>query len=87
MGTPMMELENLTKQYPHKDASGKNTYKTAVDKLTFSVGKGEAFGLLGPNGAGKTTTIRMLTLLMEPTSGTIRYDGQDAAPMHRTSSA
>ena len=40
MGTPMMELENLTKQYPHKDASGKNTYKTAVDKLTFSVGKG-----------------------------------------------
>ncbi len=78
MGTPMIDLENLTKQYPHKDASGKNTYKTAVDKLTFSVGKGEAFGLLGPNGAGKTTTIRMLTLLMEPTSGTIRYDGQDA---------
>ncbi|MDZ7391715.1 MAG: ATP-binding cassette domain-containing protein [candidate division KSB1 bacterium] len=42
---------------------------TAVDGVTFSVQRGELFGLLGPNGAGKTTLIRMLTTLLQPTSG------------------
>lgn len=42
---------------------------TAVDRVTFSVARGEIFGFLGPNGAGKTTTIKMLTGLLPPTSG------------------
>ena len=42
---------------------------TAVDRVTFSVGRGEIFGFLGPNGAGKTTTIKMLAGLQPPTSG------------------
>ena len=42
---------------------------TAVDHLTLSVGEGEIFGLVGPDGAGKTTTMRLLTAIMEPTSG------------------
>jgi len=42
---------------------------TAVDKISFSVKKGEIFAFLGPNGAGKTTTIRMLTTLLNPESG------------------
>lgn len=42
---------------------------TAVDAITFEVGQGEIFGFLGANGAGKTTAIRMLTGLLEPTSG------------------
>jgi len=50
---------------------------TAVDKVTFSVGKGEIFGFLGANGAGKTTTIRMLCGLLEPTSGTARISGKE----------
>ena len=41
----------------------------AVDQISFAVKPGEVFGLLGPNGAGKTTTIKMLTTLLEPTSG------------------
>ena len=47
----------------------------AVDKLSFSVERGELFGLLGPNGAGKTTTINMLSTLLEPTSGCAEVAG------------
>jgi ABC-2 type transport system ATP-binding protein len=50
---------------------------TAVDHLSFTVGKGELFGLLGPNGAGKTTAIRMLTTLIAPTSGRAWVAGHD----------
>jgi ABC-2 type transport system ATP-binding protein len=42
---------------------------TAVDSLTLTVAEGEIFGLVGPDGAGKTTTMRLLTSIMEPTSG------------------
>jgi ABC-2 type transport system ATP-binding protein len=48
---------------------------TAVDGISFEVGKGELLGFLGPNGAGKTTTINMLTGLARPDSGTIRIGG------------
>ncbi|HEV2351000.1 MAG TPA: ATP-binding cassette domain-containing protein [Terriglobia bacterium] len=50
---------------------------TAVDEISFSVAHGEIFGLLGPNGAGKSTLIRMMTTLIEPTSGTARVNGFD----------
>ncbi|HET9783943.1 MAG TPA: ATP-binding cassette domain-containing protein [Terriglobales bacterium] len=49
----------------------------AVDGVSFAVGKGEIFGLLGPNGAGKSTLIRMLTTLIEPTSGLALVAGHD----------
>jgi ABC-2 type transport system ATP-binding protein len=50
---------------------------TAVDNMTLQVGEGELFGFLGPNGAGKTTTIKMLTGLLNPTSGTASIGGFD----------
>src|SRR5579863_4899256 len=49
---------------------------TAVDDVTFSVAPGQFFGFLGPNGAGKSTTIKMLTGLLEPSSGSIEILGQ-----------
>jgi ABC-2 type transport system ATP-binding protein len=52
---------------------------TAVDRVTFSVGRGEIFGFLGPNGAGKSTTIRMLCGLIAPTSGQGTVAGFDLA--------
>ena len=50
---------------------------TAVDSINFQVNKGEIFGFLGPNGAGKTTTIRMLTGVIEPTSGSATIQDHD----------
>jgi ABC-2 type transport system ATP-binding protein len=49
----------------------------AVDRITLDVAEGEVFGFLGANGAGKTTVIRMLTGLLEPTSGEARVAGHD----------
>jgi len=62
----MIEVESLTKQFGRK---------TAVDHLTFSVGKGEVLGFLGPNGAGKSTTMRMVTGFLPPTAGDARICG------------
>lgn len=64
----IIRTEELTKQFDGF---------TAVDRVTFSVRKGEIFGFLGPNGAGKTTTIRMLLALLAPTSGEARVLGFD----------
>lgn len=54
--------------------------QTAVDGLSFDITPGRCLALLGPNGAGKTTTLRMLSGLLEPTAGTVRFTdhaGQD----------
>ncbi len=56
----VIEVENLTRAY--------GAFK-AVDNISFNVDKGEIFGFLGANGAGKTTAIKMLTGILEPTSG------------------
>jgi ABC-2 type transport system ATP-binding protein len=50
---------------------------TAVEAISLAVDPGEVFGLLGPNGAGKSTTIKMLTTLLEPTSGSAQVAGFD----------
>jgi len=62
----MIRVRNLTK-----------TFKSfsAVKGISFDVEQGEIFAFLGPNGAGKTTTIKMLTTMLNPTSGTIELDG------------
>lgn len=49
----------------------------AVEHISFSVEAGKIFAFLGPNGAGKTTTIKMLTTLLDPTSGTILLNGHN----------
>jgi ABC-2 type transport system ATP-binding protein len=50
---------------------------TAVDRVTFTINKGEIFGLIGPNGAGKSTLIKMLTTLLPPTAGSATIAGFD----------
>jgi len=55
----------------------------AVDRISLKVAPGELFAFLGPNGAGKTTTINMLTGLLTPDGGSIRYRGADFNPTRR----
>ncbi len=52
--------------------------KTAVDRVSFEIRRGEIFGLLGPNGAGKTSSLSAIEGLVTPKSGTIRLDGIDS---------
>jgi ABC-2 type transport system ATP-binding protein len=69
MSEDIVVVENLSKTY------GKQV--VAVDGISFEVKKGEIFGFLGPNGAGKSTTIKILTTLLEKTSGKATIDGLD----------
>ncbi|MBS1858746.1 MAG: ABC transporter ATP-binding protein [Acidobacteria bacterium] len=64
----MLEVRVLTKLY---------TGVPAVDRVSFAIHPGEILGYLGPNGAGKSTTVKMLTGLLEPTSGHILFHGDD----------
>src|SRR5438270_1873111 len=63
----MIRAQALIKQFPGA--------LRAVDGLSFDVAPGEIYGLLGPNGAGKTTAMRMLSALLQPTSGTATVAG------------
>ena len=62
-----LQLDRVTKQYGTK---------LAVDRMNLSM-KAGVYGLLGANGAGKTTLMRLLCDILNPTSGEIRYDGQN----------
>ncbi len=83
----IIEMQNVTKEFKVlnrreglkgsiKDLFSRN-YKTirAVDNISVNIEQGEIVGYLGPNGAGKSTTIKMMTGVLEPTSGQILIDG------------
>ncbi len=68
----ILEVKNLTKKF-----SG----LTAVNDMSFEINRGEFVGLIGPNGAGKTTIFNMISGFEKPSSGTIRFNGQDITGM------
>jgi ABC-2 type transport system ATP-binding protein len=67
----IIEVKNLVKEFEKGEVK-------AVKGISFEVKEGETLAFLGPNGAGKTTTIKMLTTLLQPTSGSITLNGFDA---------
>jgi peptide/nickel transport system ATP-binding protein len=86
---PLLVVDRLVKEYPRNDAGG--TLKKlfgpkpavqpdnfrAVDGISFTVGRGESVGLVGESGCGKSTTSMMIMRLIDKTSGTITFDGED----------
>jgi ABC-2 type transport system ATP-binding protein len=73
--TSVISTHQLSKTYPGK--RGRGGPVEAVRSVDLQVASGEIVGFLGPNGAGKTTTLRMLTTLLEPTSGEATVNGYD----------
>lgn len=64
----ILETTDLTKKFKRQ---------TAVDRISVSVEKNSVYGLLGPNGAGKSTTLKMITGMLHPSSGSIKFEGHE----------
>ncbi|GAA1929574.1 ABC transporter ATP-binding protein [Microbacterium aoyamense] len=74
----IVEIENLTKVFKIR---GKKEDFVAVDDVSLSIPRGETVAIVGESGSGKTTTARMLLKVIEPTSGAMRFEGQDVATL------
>src|SRR3954471_6371475 len=82
---PLVEVEKLTKHFPVRQgvfSHGKGVVH-AVEDVNLTVNRGETLGIVGESGCGKTTTARLLIRLIDPTSGTIRFDGTDITKWSR----
>ncbi len=82
----LLEVEDLVKHFPIRKGgllSKEKAAVQAVDGITFSVQKGETLGVVGESGCGKTTLGRLIIRLLEPTSGSIIFDGQNITELPR----
>ena len=72
----MLKVKNIKKKFVKYDKKGKKKEFLANNGISFEAKDGEIIGSLGPNGAGKTTLLRMVAGILEPSSGTIDFDGK-----------
>ncbi|HSE08208.1 MAG TPA: dipeptide ABC transporter ATP-binding protein [Nocardioidaceae bacterium] len=83
---PLLEVTNLRKYFPVK-SSGliRRTIAQvqAVDGVSFQVQPGQSLGLVGESGCGKSTTGRLITRLLDPTSGSMKFEGQEISTLNR----
>jgi oligopeptide/dipeptide ABC transporter ATP-binding protein len=85
--TPVLEVRKLVKRFPVRRGLFRRTVAQvhAVDDVSFDIGQGETLSLVGESGSGKTTTGRCVLRLVEPTSGEIRFEGQDVLSLDQRS--
>jgi oligopeptide/dipeptide ABC transporter ATP-binding protein len=84
MSDPLIEVRDLVKEFPIKGSylvRRQLGAVHAVDGVSFDVQRGETFGIVGESGCGKSTTARLLLRLLEPTSGSVRFDGREIATL------
>jgi peptide/nickel transport system ATP-binding protein/oligopeptide transport system ATP-binding protein len=83
---PLIEVRDLVKHFPIRKGivfQKQIAAVQAVDGVSFDINEGETLGLVGESGCGKSTTARLITRLLEPTSGSIVYNGVDIAQANR----
>src|SRR3982751_2671453 len=75
----LLEISDLKKHYPVRSGVLRRAVGTvhAVDGVSFSLGAGETLGLVGESGCGKSTVARSVLRLVEPSSGSIRLNGEE----------
>src|SRR5882762_1829783 len=84
MTAPLLEVSHLVKHFVRGGGLlRRGTVVHAVDDVSFAIAEGETFGLVGESGSGKTTTGRCLLRLIEPTSGAVRFRGEDVLAFGR----
>src|SRR3954462_8011783 len=81
----LLTVNSLRKDFTRdRGLFGGGTVVRAVDDVSFTIGEGETFGLVGESGSGKTTTGRCILRLIEPTSGQVRFKGENVLQFSRT---
>ncbi len=83
MTAPILQIQDLVTHFPIRQGAFGRVRGTvrAVDGVSFEVERGETFGLVGESGCGKSTLGRSILRLIEPTSGSVRFDGQELVGM------
>jgi peptide/nickel transport system ATP-binding protein len=82
MNNALLEIQNLYKFFAVKAGLGKSIEAKAVDGVSLSLAHGEALGLVGESGCGKSTLGRLALRLIEPTSGSVVFEGRDLARLN-----
>jgi oligopeptide transport system ATP-binding protein len=83
MTIELLAINNLYKTFPSKSGFGRTMQATAVDGVTLSVARAEAVGLVGESGCGKSTLGRLALRLLQPTSGSVSFEGKDLSSLDK----